>query len=178
MRPKILVIIGLRCSGKQTAKKYLTEKLGYKRSIDLSDDIIRPIAKERRVTNLVDFLPLYKSLGTDFLFNKLAEAIDKSEEEIVISSIRELALFEMLKKKYANKLSLLYLSTDPSMRFERFKKRGRKEGIETLKDLLSFEEAENKVHRTEELIEKADFLIRNNGKAEDLFEQLKKLFSK
>src|SRR3989338_4914562 len=109
MRPRVLGIVGLRAAGKQTTADYLKERGVYADSIDISDDVLRPEARERGIKSLADLFPLYKALGTDYFFNRVTGAVDRAPQGIVVSSVRELALYERLKERYGDDLFLLAL---------------------------------------------------------------------
>ncbi|HLD57929.1 MAG TPA: AAA family ATPase, partial [archaeon] len=144
--PRVLVVSGLRCSGKETTRKYLIEKGAYQDGIDVSDDILRPVAQEREITRIADLLPLYLELGTKYFFDRIKQKVESTDGKVVVSSVRELALYERLKERYGENLALLYLRAKPEIRFQRRQARKRAGDMETFEEFRLFEAKEVKAY--------------------------------
>lgn len=170
--PRVLVITGFRCSGKETARKYLIQKDAYQDGIDVSDDILRPVADERGITEITGLLPLYMELGTDYFFDKIKQKADSVQGKIVVSSVRQLALYEQLKRRYGDELALLYLSAHGPARFQRRQARRRHGDIENYEDFIAFERKEMLFYKMAALFGNANLAIENNRTKEDLFRVL------
>ncbi len=167
--PRVLVVSGFRCSGKETTRNYLIESGAYQDGIDVSDDILRPVAKEREIVKITDLLPLYLELGTDYFFDRIKQKIDSTDEKVVVSSVRELALYERLKAKYGKDLALLYLRAKPELRFQRRQARKREGDVETFEDFRKFEAQETRAYGMASLIGGFDEAIENSGSKQYLF---------
>ncbi len=167
--PRVLVVSGFRCSGKETTRKYLIEKGVYQDGIDVSDDILRPAAQEREIVKITDLLPLYLELGTDYFFDRIVQKVDSTDGKVVVSSVRELALYEKLKQKYGEDLALLYLRAKPEIRFQRRMARRREGDVETIEEFRMFEAKETKAYEMASLIGRYDEAIENGGPKEELF---------
>ncbi|MBI4163742.1 MAG: hypothetical protein HY512_02680 [Candidatus Aenigmarchaeota archaeon] len=170
--PRALVVSGFMCSGKETTRKYLIESGAYQDGIDVSDDILRPVAAERGITNIVDLLPLYLELGTDYFFDRITQKVDLVQGKVVVSSVRELALYEKLKEKYGEDLALLYLRAKPEIRFMRRQARRRPGDVETFEDFRRFEAQETRAYNMAGLIRRHDEAIENSAPKDKLFSVL------
>ncbi len=170
--PRVLVVTGLRASGKETTRKYLIGSGAYKDGVDVSDDILRPAAQDQGITRITDLLPLYFRLGTDYFLDRITQKVDSTEGKVVVSSVRELKLFEKLEKRYGEEMALLYLRAWAPKRFERRQARRREGDVEAFHEFLTFEGEEMKAYRLAQLLAQADLVIDNSGTKEELFRQL------
>ncbi|MFA6271719.1 MAG: AAA family ATPase [Patescibacteria group bacterium] len=178
MSKKVLGFTGLIASGKGTACKYLSEKYGaesFRFSTilrDVADRVYLPQTREN-LQNISQVLR--ENFSQDILSKAIAEDVKKAEGDvIVIDGVRRWTDIEHLKAIPGFKL--VSLQVDARTRFERLVKRAENPGDEekTWDEFQKDSAAEAEVH-IQDMIEKADVVIDNDGTKEDFYKQLDKL---
>lgn len=167
----IVGLVGPFGSGKTTVAQYLNKK-GFK-SIKLSgfleEEAKKKFGKIDR-KGLQDIGNEFrKKYGPDILAKW---AIEKAQDEkkIVIDGIRNLVEIKFLKKQ--DDFFLLGIMAESKLRFERLK--GKNKGLKTFEDFLRFDARDKGRGQSKsglqvaKCLEKADFLIENNGSTEKL----------
>ncbi|AMM53335.1 AAA family ATPase [Pyrococcus kukulkanii] len=124
--------------------------------------------------NLIELGRILKEkYGEDVLIRL---AVDKLRhcKNIAIDGVRSIGESEKIKEMGG---MLIYVEARPEIRFERLRRRNadKDKTIETLEDLLRFDEWEEKLYQTSKLKEIADFVIVNEGSIEELREKLYKI---
>ncbi|MFA6525042.1 MAG: AAA family ATPase [Patescibacteria group bacterium] len=178
MNKKVLGFTGLIASGKGTACKYLSEKYGaesFRFSTilrDVADRVYLPQTREN-LQNISQVLR--ENFSQDILSKAIAEDVKKADcEIIVIDGVRRWTDIEHLKAIPGFKL--VSLQVDAKTRYERLINRNENPG-DSEKNWEEFQkdsDAEAEVH-IQDMIEKADVIIDNNGTIEDFYKQLDKL---
>jgi len=124
--------------------------------------------------NLIELGRILKEKHGEDVLIRLA--VDKLRhcKNIAIDGVRSIGEVKKIKEM---KGVLIYVEARPEIRFERLKRRNAKKdkAIETLEDLLRFDEWEEKLYQTSKLKEIADFIIVNEGSIEELREKLYKI---
>ncbi|MFA6391158.1 MAG: AAA family ATPase [Patescibacteria group bacterium] len=178
MDRQVLGFTGLIASGKGTACKYLSEKYGaesFRFSTilrDVADRVYLPQTREN-LQNISQVLR--ENFSQDILSKAIAEDVKKAKVDvIVIDGVRRWTDIEHLKAIPGFKL--VSLQVDAKTRYERLVKRAENPGdeLKTWEEFQKDSAAEAEVH-IQEMIEKADVIIDNNGTMEDFNKQLDNL---
>ncbi|WP_430515246.1 AAA family ATPase [Pyrococcus woesei] len=176
----IIGIAGKIAAGKTTVAKIL-EELGFCR-ISCSEPLVDILTGntqgyswvpevefkgEPTRENLIELGRILKEkYGEDVLIRL---AVDKLRhcKNIVVDGVRSMGEVKAIKKMGG---ILIYVEARPEIRFERLKLRGaeKDKGINSLEDLLKFDEWEEKLYSTTKIKEVADIVIANEGTLEDL----------
>jgi dephospho-CoA kinase len=178
---RILVIVGEIGSGKGTFAELLTAYFEGK-TVELLD--FSQIMKEtldlwflertrenyRKLTNLMEH-----NFGRGTLSHALNKKVENSPAEIVlVTGARRTVEIDTLKK--LSNCSVIYVTAEPKIRFERTRARKEKIGEHstTFEQFIS-EHQEDTEKEIPEIGQNADITIENNGNLEDLEKQIKNL---
>lgn len=178
---KIIGLVGPMASGKDVTKKYIEEKYGAK-SVKFSQ-IIRDVLNRLRISidrkNMQDLtMILIDRFGSDLLARNVAEDVKEVNADIVIlDGVRRID--DILHAKDMGDFYLIGIDADPKIRYERMKLRNENEGDEN-KSYDEFMKEHEKGTEVEipNLLEKADFVIDNNGSMEELYRQVDNIICK
>lgn len=172
MRKKTIIgIVGPFGSGKTTVAKYLIDKgfISIKLSSFLEEEAKKRFGKIDR-KGLQDIGNEFRKKYGPFILAKWAIEKTQDKKRIVIDGIRNLAEIKFLKKQ--NDFFLLGIIANPKLRFERLKDKNK--GLKTFKDFLRFDARDKGRGQSRsglqvaKCLEKADFLIENNGGMKEL----------
>jgi len=112
--------------------------------------------------------------GNAFPAEEIASQI--TEQNTVISGLRNLAELEIFRKKFGSNFILLAIDADVEVRYERVLGRKRAGDDLTLERFKEEEDAERMEpsgsHEVDRVIAVADHVIKNNGTREEFFEKL------
>jgi dephospho-CoA kinase len=179
-----MIIIGLvaeMAGGKTAAAQYLQEKYQAKRygfGIIIRDLVDRlHLAPTRESTSGISVV-LRQKFGNDLLARAMAEDIknDKESELVVVESIRREE--DILFLKELKNFHLVSIKADPKIRYERLIKRKEKEddATKTYEEFLKDHERETELSIIP-LLDKAEFIVDNNGSQEYFEKQLDNIVS-
>ncbi len=182
-KPAMLIIgiTGTNGAGKGTVVEYLVEKEGF---VHFSARAyITEILKKKGMVpdreNLISMGDeLRRKYGPSALAILLFEEAVKTNKNCIIESIRTVGEIEELKKK--GEFYLLAVDADPEIRYERIVKRGSdtdKMSYEKFREMEKLEtenEDPNKMNIFA-CMKRADYVLKNNGTKEELFEQVKEV---
>ncbi|MBI9033013.1 MAG: AAA family ATPase [Bacteroidales bacterium] len=180
----VIGITGTLGAGKGTIVEYLEKKLNFKhfsvreflsqeirkRGMELNRDSMTNVANELRA----DFSPSY-------IIDQLFLQAKQSGENCIIESIRTPGEVDSLRKK--GDFWLFAVDADPKIRYQRIQIR------KSSTDAVSFDtfiENENREMNSDDpnkqnlkvCIERADFVLKNDGNIEDLHLQLEQIIDK
>jgi dephospho-CoA kinase len=173
---RIIGLTGTNGAGKGEAAAYLIGKgYTYYSLSDLVREELRNKEKEVTRNNLIKMgNELREKFGPDFLAKRVME---KVRDRAVIDSIRNPSEVEYLKKQ--KDFILLALDAPVKLRYERVRKRGRKESATTLEEFIEKEEEEMTGHekgqQLQNCMEMADYTLINDGSLKDLHKKLEEL---
>ncbi|MFQ6082476.1 MAG: AAA family ATPase [Candidatus Aminicenantia bacterium] len=175
----IIGITGTNGAGKGEAAKYLVTK-GYE-YFSLSDEIREELVKKGIEINRDNLIKMGNELRKKFGSNILAKRVmQKVKEKAVIDSIRNPGEIKYLRRQ--GNFILLNIDAPVELRYERIKKRGRKESVSTLEEFKKKEQEEmgNKENAQQLLncIKMADYTIINEGTLEELCKKLENIIFK
>lgn len=177
----IIGITGTLGAGKGTVVDYLTKNKGYKH-FSVREFLTELIKKDGNEVNRDSMVSkaneLRKQFGADYIAKELFKKAKEQNENCIIESLRTPGEVEALKA--IGGFTLLAVDANQETRYKRITQRA----SET--DKVSFEEfVENEKREMEstdptkqnlsKCIEMADFLIKNDGTLEDLYEQIEKI---
>ncbi len=167
----IIAVTGKRGSGKDTFANYLKENYNF-RILEFSKDGIYPLLEERGLEinreNLINAaMKKRKEEGNDVFAKILSKKI--AEGNYCITGMRFREELEYMKNKYRDNFILVYIMCDVEKRYERIIKRGDKgESRMTFEEFMKIEEKVTE-KAIDEIINRADFFIDNNGILEDFY---------
>lgn len=170
----ILAAVGKNASGKDFFLEYLGKK--YNIPMISIGDIARDLASaeglEHTRENLHHISQKYMmQYGQTFFPQKVAEKIRKNGfENVLVSGIRPLSDVMTLKEEFGSNFILIaVIVTDDHVRYERMQSRASARDPQTFEEFQKFDEGEEKLFQTSKTLEMADYIILNNGTANDLF---------
>lgn len=185
-RKKIIIgLTGKVGSGKGTILEILKEKGFFATSIS---DCIREEVRERGEEITRDKLQdvgdeKRGKFGPSIWAEKTWEKVISQEcPNAVIDSIRAEAEADFLKSH--NNFTLIGVMAPAEVRFQRIKERGRESDPKTFKEFIAVENKDIKSGIGDEgrdinrCLEKADFVVENNGTIEELKEKIEKVLNK
>ncbi len=181
---KVIGITGTNASGKDTVAEYLVQKYGFK-NYSLSDEIRFELTKRGLEHTRDNMIRVGNEIRENFDANELAIRTVKrikedGFEEVTITSIRNPAEIEEIKKNFSN-FKLIFVDAPIELRYERSMSRGRVGDGESLADFSAKEALEmdggEKGQRLIVCSKLADFTITNDGNLEILFEKTEKIIS-
>ena len=170
----ILSIIGAIGSGKDTAAKYLSEKLSipaFEISKPIKDFVIGQGLEPTRENLTVLGSKLVKENGPEFLPKAL---IDKTSQDlIIITGIRVPKIIKYLRENH--NLILLAITAEPEVRFQRSIVRNKLGEAKTFEEFIKNEKVENSPPNAQRLFEcmkLADYTISNDADLETFFRKI------
>jgi len=176
----ILGITGTNGAGKGTIVKYLVKEKNFKHFSAgglITEEIIRRNIPINRDNMIVVANDLRAEFGAGYIAEELLRRAGENRGRTVVESIRTLGEVVKLREKGG---VLLAVDADQRTRYERILKRGSE------KDNVSFEEFAEQERRESEsddpnkqnltiCREMADFVVKNDGKVEELEVQIEKI---
>ena len=175
-QPKLIGITGTNGAGKGEVAAYLVNK-GYE-YFSLSDLIREELIKRDEDITRDNLIKTGNQLREKFGADILARLVmEKIREKAVIDSIRNPKEVEYLRKQ--KNFILLSVDAPVELRYERVKKRGRKESAETMREFIRKEEEEMTSYKNGQQLRNcmslADVILINDGSLEDLYQKLEAL---
>lgn len=180
MIPTVLVLIGLAGSGKTTAAAYfkkkkfpivrmgeVTDKLLIKSGLPYSEKNEKHIRENLRI-----------KYGQDVYAKKVLPSVlrlIKRNDLIIIDGGRNKEELDLFRKNFAN-LKIIFLNTGKEIRYKRLQKR--RQRPLTLIEAQERDVSELKYFKLQNLRKYADYIVDNNLKLADLYEQLRKIFTR
>ncbi len=174
---KIIGIVGLIGSGKDTAEEYISEKYGYK-SISMGD-VLREIAASEGCGMDRDSLQnLRVKKGRTFLAEEVAQRIsDSGWGRVIISGIRMPEDYEIPRKRFGGCIKLIHVEASRKKRFERLAKRGTERDPKSIDEFRRNEKREKEIYDFGKTFSHADYVLDNNGSMEDLKRRADKIMA-
>ncbi len=179
----ILGIVGYNASGKD-AVAIILEKNGfthYSLSAIVKQKVNEKGIEPTRENLIQTGNELRLQNGSAVLAEKTGKLINENPtKDYVITSIRNPYEVESLKKEFKDNFHLIYINTDPKIRFERLRKRNRENDVKTFEQFIKTENMEKQNNdpnkqSIENCIEKAEYVIINEANIETLEKDMNKL---
>ncbi len=171
---KVLAICGLPGSGKSTAIDTI-RNLG---SVIIMGDIIRNEAKKRKLEPTSENLgkiaeELRLKYGSNIIAEKCVDLINKQHNNIIfIDGLRSMAEVKVFRKHW--KFPIIAIVLEEKRRFKRLFERARSDDPKSIDDLKDRDKREIEFG-LEEVLNNADYTIKNDSTKEDLKERIRKL---
>jgi len=171
---KVLAICGLPGSGKSTAIDAI-RNLG---SVIIMGDIIRNEAKKRKLEPTSENLgkiakELRLKYGSNIIAEKCVDLINKQHNNIIfIDGLRSMAEVKVFRKHW--KFPIIAIVLEEKRRFKRLFERARSDDPKSIDDLKDRDKREIEFG-LEEVLNNADYTIKNDSTKEDLKERIRKL---
>ncbi len=171
---KVLAICGLPGAGKSTAIDAI-RNLG---SVIIMGDIIRNEAKKRKLEPTSENLgKIAKELrlnnGPNIIAEKCVDLINKQYNNIIfIDGLRSMAEVKVFRKHW--KFPIIAIVLEEKRRFKRLFERARSDDPKSIDDLKDRDKREIEFG-LEEVLNNADYTIKNDSTKEDLKERIRKL---
>jgi dephospho-CoA kinase len=177
----ILGISGTNSSGKDTVAKYIEGKGFF--HISLSD-ILRDEMRKRNIEsnrdNMISFANKLEAEKGSGALVKMTIKEYGNKDKLVISSIRKPPEVDYLHT--IPDFKLIFVDVPIKIRYDRMLLRAREsEEIMSFEEFKTQQEKEVSGANTQNLIycqEKADFILENNGKLDDLYQKVDRLIEK
>jgi dephospho-CoA kinase len=176
---KVIGAVGLNGAGKDELVEYLHRRCGI--PVLTMGDIPREIAEEESVEptreNLHEISERYMAhYGEDYFIKRLIKRIEEEDSEAVgVSGIRTPTDAQVLRDRFGQDLLLVYVEvTDPYVRYQRTKRRGKARDPNAYQEFKRQDEAEEEMFRVSETIEQADVTISNDDSLETFHQQIEK----
>lgn len=175
----IIGLTGKNGSGKGEIANFLTKR-GFQ-YYSLSDEIREEMKRQGALITRESLIPFANQIrnkyGPSYLAERILERLDP-DKNYVVDSIRNPFEVETLRKR--RDFHLISVVSDPKIRFERLKARGRERDPKTYNKFLEIDAAEasnsdpaaQQLDRTNEM---ADAVIENNGAVDDLYDKVKQV---
>lgn len=172
----IIGLTGTNGAGKGEVAAYLKRK-GYT-CFSLSDLVREELRKKENEVTRSNLIKMGNELREKFGPDILAKRIMKQvKERAVIDSIRNPHEVDYLREQ--KDFVLLSIDAPVELRYERVRKRGRKESVVTLEEFIKKEEEEmtdyEKGQQLLNCMKMADYTLINDGSLEDLHKKLEEL---
>ena len=173
---RIIGLTGTNGAGKGEVAAYLIGKgYTYFSLSDLVREELRKKEKEVTRSNLIKMgTELREKFGPDILAKRIMK---KVKHRAVIDSIRNPSEVEYLREQ--KDFVLLCIDAPVELRYERVRKRGRKESAATLEEFIKKEEEEmtgyEKGQQLLNCMKMADYTLINEGSLEDLHKKVEEL---
>lgn len=180
----IIGITGKNASGKDTLADYLRDKHGFI-NYSLSNEIRAELTNRGLIHSRENLIMMGNEIREKFEANELALRISAKikkdgTEKVVVTSIRNPAEIEELKKNFPN-FKMIFMDAPIKLRYERSKARGKIAEGDTLEAFASLEERELAGGEKEQQLlacaKLADFSISNDGALEELQNKVENIFS-
>lgn len=171
---KVLAICGFPGSGKSTAIDTI-RNLG---SLIIMGDIIRNEAKKRKLEPTSENLgkiakELRLKYGPNIIAEKCVDLINKQHNNIIfIDGLRSMAEVKVFRKHW--KFPIIAIVLEEKRRFKRLFERARSDDPKSIDDLKDRDKREIEFG-LEEVLNNADYTIKNDSTKEDLKERIRKL---
>ena len=173
----MILVVGMPGSGKDEFIK-IGKKLGYNvicmgdivrnfvknQGFSLSNEIVGKIANDEREKH-----------GMDIWAKRTLDSL-KNSENIVVDGVRNIEEVELFKR-YNIHIKLIGVHSSPEIRFERLKKRARKDDIFSKKEFLERDERELG-WGLEKVLDKCEYIVTNEETLEEYSEKVKDLLEK
>jgi len=182
--PKIIGLVGEKGAGKGTVSDYLTKYYGAEHfgSSDILKRTVSDLNLPLTRDNFIKLaLVLKEGFGATVVMDALIEDIESEAKGdlIIADGIRMLDDLKPFKEKYGATFTLVYVTADVRLRYERSAKRQEKvgEGEMTFEQFLAEERrlTELSIH---EVGRQADFILNNDGEQQDLEKQIQDMMEK
>ena len=171
---KVLAICGLPGAGKSTAIDAI-RNLG---SVIIMGDIIRNEAKKRKLEPTSENLgkiarELRLKYGPNVIAEKCVHLINEQHNNIIfIDGLRSMAEVKVFRKHW--KFPIIAIVLEEKRRFKRLFERARSDDSKSIDDLKDRDKREIEFG-LEEVLNNADYTIKNDSTKEDLKERIRKL---
>lgn len=177
----IIGITGTLGAGKGTVVEYLVKNKSFKH-FSARNFLIEEIEKRGLENNRDSMVNVANNLrekfGPGYIAEELFKRASESNDNAVIESLRTIGEIETLRKK--GSFTLLAVDADSKIRYMRISTRGTSTDNVSFEKFLADEQREmestdpNKQNLSQ-CIERADFVINNNGSLEELNEKIEKI---
>lgn len=178
---KIIGLVGLIACGKGTVAKYIAEKYqaGTYRFSTILRDVLKRIYLPESRDNMINLSEtLRQTFGQNILAKVITDdVVNDPKEVIVVEGIRRLEDIEYLKQ--LPNFTLVEISADPKIRYQRLTARGENSDDETKTYEQFLEDHQKSTEITiPTVIELATEHIFNNGSRDELAQQIDQLLKK
>jgi len=166
---KIIIVVGLVRSGKDTVSEYISRAYGYQ--LLVASDVIREEAKKRGITpskeNLTKLTEeLYENGFQGEIARRLMERF--SSDRVVINGFRSPVQIDFLRNEYNGDVYVLEVFSRSDLRF------ARRENDDPQNEEKLFERDKIDIEKfaLNKVLEMADYRVNNNGSKEELYKQI------
>lgn len=173
----VLAAVGKNGTGKDYFLEYIAKK--YNLPMISIGDVVRELAEKDGLDlvreNLHKTSKKYMDeYGQTFFPEQIVKKIKESgKPNYLISGIRPLSDVKFLKESFGDKFVLVdVVISDDAVRFERMLARGSDRDGKSVEKLMDYDKGEEKLFHTSETEKMADYVIKNDGTAEEFFAEI------
>lgn len=179
--PKIVGLTGTIGAGKEIAKEFFTRKFNCY-YVSLSSVIRAEFERRKTSFNRKSLQDqgneLRKKYGNGILAKLAISYMSRDKEMIIVDGIRNPGEIEYLKKQFGKNFFLIAVDAPQQLRFERIQKRNRSTDPKTWEEFVAVDERDQGANepdcgqQTKKCLEAADFVLVNDGSAEQMESKL------
>jgi len=169
-------IMGRIGSGKDEVAGYLEDICGIP-ALDVGDAVREVTARtgvEPTRENLHDISKRFtKRYGRDYFVRKVIDRVERTRAGVVcITGIRTPEDVDALHEHFGDGLLLVWVHTDPHLRYLRLRERGEARDPRTFPEFMRQEREEDELFGIEDAATRADLVLDNNGDVDELQQRI------
>lgn len=179
----VLAAVGKNGTGKDFFLEYIAKK--YELPMISIGDVVRELATKDGLAltreNLHKTSQKYMGeFGQTFFPEQIVKKIRESgEKHYLVSGVRPLSDVQFLKEAFGDEFVLVdIVISDDMVRFERMLARGSDRDGGSIEKLREYDEGEEKIFHTSETEKLADYVVKNDGTAEDFYAAIDDFYAK
>ena len=178
----VLAAVGKNGTGKDFFLEYIAKK--YELPMVSIGDIVRELAAQDGLELTRENLHKtsqkhMEKHGQTFFPEQIVKKIHESDAPVfLVSGIRPLSDVRFLKAAFGDEFVLVdIVISDDEVRYGRMLARGSQRDGNSIEKLREFDENEEKLFQTSETEKMADYVIQNDGTAEDFYAAIEKFYA-
>jgi dephospho-CoA kinase len=185
--PKIVGLAGTIGAGKEIVKEFLMKRFNCY-YVSISSFIGIELEKRKSNLNRKNLQDqgneLRKKYGNEILAKLAISYMPRDKELIIVDGIRNPGEIDYLRKQFGNNFVLIAVDAPQQIRFERMQKRNRPTDPKTWEEFVAIDERDQGVgepeygQQTKKCLEAADFVLVNDGSAEQVENKLNEIIQK
>jgi dephospho-CoA kinase len=179
---KVVGAVGQIGSGKDTVIKYISKRFSIP-TISIGD-IAREIARKEGLPATRENLQKitekrFEEFGRSYFIEQTVRRLrHESKDKMLITGIRAPIDVATLRRNFQEDFVLICVLADERTRFQRLLKRAEARDPKTWREFLKQDEAEERIFQLTKTCKQADYVVDNNGTAEELFQRVDEIIQR